>query len=256
MADLATTQSVFAEMLRSAVVSADERAVFNSTGKSLAERLALYRGNVLANGRKALSAAYPVVEQLVGGEFFDGLAREYGRRSPSSNGDLTLYGERFGEFLDGFEHVRDLPYLPDVARLEWAVHRAHYAADSERLDLTALASIPVESQGALRPRLHPACALLVSRWPLARIRAVHQPDHSGDRRVEFDDELHRCLVFRPEWRVAVDELDVAPHAFLESALSGTSLDRCVDAALAADASFDLGQALAAWIEARVIVALD
>ncbi|MBX9964012.1 MAG: DNA-binding domain-containing protein [Burkholderiales bacterium] len=256
MADLATIQSVFAEVLRNAAASVDERAVFNSTGESLAERLALYRGNVFANGRKALAAAYPVVEQLVGGEFFDGLAREYGRRSPSSNGDLTVYGERFGEFLDGFEHVRDLPYLPDVARLEWAVHRAHYAADAERLDLIALAAIPVESQGALRPRLHPACALLVSRWPLVRIRAVHQHDHVGDRHVEFDDGPHRCMVYRPEWRVVVGEVGVAGHAFLESALSGAVLDRCVDAALAADASFDLGQALAAWIEARVIVALD
>lgn len=256
MVDLATTQSVFSEVLRNAAAPVDEPAVFDGAGESLAGRLALYRGNVFANARKALAVAYPVVEQLVGGEFFDGLAREYGRRSPSREGDLTVYGEGFGAFLDDFQHVRELPYLPDVARLEWAVHRAHYAADAGRFDLTGLAAMPVEMPGALRPRLHPACALLVSRWPLARIWAVHQPDHSGDRHVEFDDQFHRCLVYRPEWRVGVGELGEGEHAFLGSVSSGATLERCVDAALAVDASFDLGQALAAWIEARVIVALD
>ena len=74
MADLATTQSVFAGVLSNAAARVDAD-VFNGTGESLAGRLALYRGNVFANGRKALAASYPVIEQLVGGAFFDGLAR-------------------------------------------------------------------------------------------------------------------------------------------------------------------------------------
>lgn len=255
MADLATTQSVFAGVLSNAAARVDAD-VFNGTGESLAGRLALYRGNVFANGRKALAASYPVIEQLVGGAFFDGLAREYGRRSPSREGDLTGYGDGFGAFLDDFEPVRPLPYLPDVARLEWAVHRAHYAADADRLDLAVLAATPADRQGALRPRLHPACALLTSRWPSMRIWAVHQPDHAGDRQVAFDDATHGCLVYRPEWRVRVGELGLGEYAFLVSASAGATLERCVETALTADASFDLGQALAAWVEARVIVRFD
>lgn len=255
MADLATMQSEFAEVLSNAAARVGTD-MFDRTGEALVGRLALYRGNVFANGRKALAASYPVIEQLVGSQYFDGLAREYGRRSPSREGDLTGYGDGFGAFLDDFEPVRPLPYLPDVARLEWAVHRAHYAADADRLDVAVLAATPADRQGALRPRLHPACALLTSRWPLTRIWAVHQPDHAGDRQVAFDDATHGCLVYRPEWRVRVVELAAGEYAFLASVSNGAQLERCVETALTADASFDLGQALAAWVEARVIVRLD
>lgn len=256
MADLATAQTAFAELLRDARASVDAEQVFGGSSTSLAPRLALYRGNVLANARKALAAAYPVIEQLVGAEFFEGLVREYVRRSPSHEGDLTRYGDGFGEFLRDFEHIRELPYLADVASLEWAAHSAHYAADADRFDALQLASRPDEEWGTLRVRLHPACAVLASPWPLARIWSVHQRDYAGDRTVPFDDATHRCLVYRPQWRVQVGEVGAGEYAFLEFALEGATLHRCVDAAVLADASFDLGPALAAWIEARVIVDLS
>lgn len=256
MSELATAQTVFANLLRDAKVHEDAEQAFVGTAASLAPRLALYRGNVEANARKALAAAYPVIEQLVGAEFFSGLAREYCRRSPSREGDLTRYGDAFAEFLRDFEHVRELPYLADVAGLEWAVHCAHYAADADRFDALQLASRPDEEWGTLRVRLHPACAVLASPWPLARIWSVHQREHVGDRTVPFDEATHRCLVYRPQWRVQVGELGAGEHAFLEAALEGATLHRCVDEAVFADAAFDLGSALAAWIEARVIVDLS
>ena len=256
MADLTTAQAALAHLLRDASASLDAEPVLLGSATALAPRLALYRGNVFANARKALAAAFPVTEQLVGAEFFDGLAREYARRSPSRDGDLTRYGDAFAAFLGEFEHVRDLPYLPHVAGLEWAVHCAHYAADADRFDTLKLASLPDEAWGTLRLRLHAACALFVSPWPLAAIWKVNQRDHLGDRTVSFDSGTYRCLVSRPLWRVQVGELGVAEHAFLEAAQDGLSLHRCVDEAVTADPSFDLGPALAAWIEARVIVDLS
>jgi hypothetical protein len=220
---------------------------------ALERRLAVYRGNGAANGRKALAAAYPIVEKLVGAAFFDGLALEYARHSPSREGDLNEFGHAFAQFLAGFPPVRELPYLPDVARLEWAIHRAHYAADAEALDVLRLAEVATEEQGALRLRLHPACAVLASPWPLARIWEVHRDDFAGDREVVFDTMTHRCLVHRPAWRVMVGALDAGAHGFLESVRAGRALDDCVGQALAADASFELGAALAEWIGARVIV---
>jgi hypothetical protein len=86
------------------------------------ERFGLYRGNLASTWTKALAAAYPVIAQLVGEEFFAALAREYGRAHPSDSGDLNRFGARFEPFLRCFEHVKDLPYLPDMARLEWQLH--------------------------------------------------------------------------------------------------------------------------------------
>ncbi|MGH7551852.1 MAG: DNA-binding domain-containing protein, partial [Longimicrobiales bacterium] len=40
------------------------------------ERLAVYRGNVDGNCAKALANAYPILRTVVGGEFFDAMARD------------------------------------------------------------------------------------------------------------------------------------------------------------------------------------
>ncbi|WP_071651562.1 MNIO family bufferin maturase, partial [Duganella phyllosphaerae] len=100
-------------------------------------RLTLYRGNLAATATKALAAAYPVIAALVGHAFFGALARAYVRAQPSQDGDLNRFGAQLGDFLDDFPPAATLPYLADMARLEWAVHRAHYAADAAPVTATA-----------------------------------------------------------------------------------------------------------------------
>jgi hypothetical protein len=253
MSELHAIQSEFARLLGLASTPTERELPFAGAPAAIEPRLAVYRGNVAANARKALAGAYPIVEKLVGPEFFDGLAREYARHSPSREGDLNEFGHAFAAFLEDFPHVRDLPYLPDVARLEWAIHRAHYSADAAPLDPRRLAEVAPGSQASLRLRLHPACALLTSPWPLERIWDVHRDDYTGDPAVAFESRTFRCLVHRPAWRVMVGGLDEAAHAFLESVVAGRTFEECVGGALEADASFDLAPALAAWIDARVIV---
>jgi hypothetical protein len=253
MADLHAIQSEFARLLAHAPDAAAPGSRFVGTPPTIEPRLAVYRGNVVANARKALAAAYPIIEKLVGPEFFDGLAREYARHTPSREGDLNVLGHAFAAFLEGFPYVQELPYLPDVARLEWAIHRAHYAADAAPLDLSRFAEVSPEAQGALRFRLHPACAVLKSPWPLARIWEVHRDDFDGDPAVEFESKTHHCLVYRPAWRVMVGPLEDSAHAFLDAVRAGRALEDAVAGALAVDESFDLGPALVTWINSAVIV---
>ena len=91
----------------------------------------------------------------------------------------TSSGERLAAFVAAFPHTQDLPYLPDVARMEWLAHRAYYAADGTAFDPARLAGVPPSRWIDLRPALAPACALLESDWPLARIWTVHQDDFAG-----------------------------------------------------------------------------
>jgi hypothetical protein len=247
--ELAALQSAFAAVLR----GAEPPAGLLRGQPDLARRVALYRNNCDASARKALEGAYPVVRRLVGEDFFSGLAREYRRAVAPDSGDLNQYGAMLAQFLEGFEHVRELPYLPDVARLEWLLHRAHYAADVPAFDVTRLAEVPAQHQPGLHLSLHPACAIITSAFPVARIWAVHQPGHDGPLDVAFTPGPHHALVHRPLHRAVAGELDEAAVAFLAATLEGATLGRSVDAALAADPAFDLGAALGAWIRARVIV---
>jgi len=218
-------------------------------GPATSHGFAVYRGNVFGNWAKALASAYPIVRKIVGGEFFEGLAREYARAHPSTSGDLNEYGERLSEFVATFPHTQDLPYLSDVARMEWLAHRAYYAADAMPFDLTKISDSNPE---ALRPRLAPACALLVSDWPLARIWVVHQDDYAGEVAVDLRGGPDRILVHRPRWRVQVRSLAPGDYRFLESAQRGATLGEALEAAVAADPAFDPSLALAGWVDAGVI----
>jgi hypothetical protein len=204
-------------------------------------RMAVYRANVHGNWSGALAGAYPVVRRIVGDEFFDAMAREYARAFPSVSGDLHEYGERLADFLAAHADAQDLPYLPDVARLEWLAHRAYYAADAAPFDLSR----------PTRARLAPACGLLESAWPLPRIWAAHQ--EGGDpASVDLGAGPERVLVHRAHWRVDVCSLRAGDYRFLERLQAGADLGTALEAAVAADCAFVARVALAAWVQAGVI----
>jgi hypothetical protein len=216
----------------------------------LAERrMAIYRANMAAAADKALSAAYPVIRQVVGDEFFHGLAREYQRGTPSASGDLNDFGAAFDAFLAGFEHVQTMPWLPDLARLEWAAHRAYGAADAPAWDPATLADVEPERQSAIRLQWSPGLAVVASPWPLVRVWTIHQPGYAGEFSVAWDSP-ETALVARDGFVVGVTACSPADAAFVAASLAGRPLGDAADAALRAHPDFDLGALLARAIGAR------
>ncbi len=254
--DLATLERAFAAALTTRSVDDADLAAFAGSATQVRQRLSLYRGNVRVNAHKALSNVYPICAKLVGDEFFTGLAHEYAFREPSTSGDLNEYGAGFAAFLDGFAPIAEVPYLPDVARLEWHVHRAHYASDAPALDIARLATVPADRFDALAVTLHPACALVESRWPVARLWDVHQPGFDGEFDVDFGAGSERVLVYRPAFRVQVASQDGGSFAFLAAARAGASLGAAFSRAQEADPRFILDAQLPQWVGDRVIVGLD
>jgi uncharacterized protein len=248
-------QEQFAAALLAASAETADVSLFAGPAEMVRRRLGLYRGNVQANAAKALRNAYPVCRRLVGADFFDGLAHAYAARLPSTSGDLNDYGAAFASFLDDFPHVAHLPYLPDVARLEWLVHRAHFAADVPLFDPAVLAGVTEAQFGARVARLHPACALLQSDWPLARLFEIHQPDYAGEFAVDVEAGGGWVLVLRPSWRVEVCALDAGAAAFLGASAGCRCIADALDAARGIDSTFMLDQALPGWVAQRVIVDL-
>ncbi len=256
MPELRRQQESFAAALANAAQARTQAGLFQGKPEDAVERLALYRGNVLAAAMKALGSAFPITVKIIGAEFFEGLAREYVRRYPSVSGDLNEYGEALPRFVAEFAHTQDLPYLPDVTRMEWLAHRAYYAKDAQSFDLNRLASISGNAQEELHPVLAPSCALPESRWPVARIWQVHQDDYAGEFSVDFDAKPERILISRPLFRVEVTSISAGAFRFLERAQRGASIAPALDAALAEEPDFDLTVALPNWVEAHVIVGLE
>jgi hypothetical protein len=252
MTDLAALERAFAAALVARDVADADVSAFAGETARVRARFGLYRGNVQANAVKALANAYPVVAKLVGEEFMNGLARAFAAATPSSSGDLNEYGAGFVDFVAAFEPAADLPYLADVARLDWIVHRAHYAADAPPLDVAKIAALAPERAGDVVLVLHPACAVLESRWPLARLWQIHQHDYEAEFAVDWDED-GALLVERPRWRVRVRPLPAADAAFLRVCRDGAPIREALAAARASDPAFALDVRLPEWAASGVVV---
>ena len=217
----------------------------------LESRTAIYRRNLLANLRDALGATYPVVRRLVGDAFFGEAADRLARAHPSASGDLHRYGEAFASFLEGYEPARDLDYLPDVARLEWAVAQAFHAADARAFDFGSLAAIPEDARAAIQLTLQPGARLLASDHPIAAIWEANQPDCDGTPgRTEGSD---RVLVHREGFVVRVRSVADDEWALLNALAHGTFLSTLAgDPAIAPT----LAPQLAHWAALTVIDGFD
>lgn len=219
-----------------------------------AARIAVYRNNLYGNYRRSLAATYPVVRRLVGGPFFQALIDAFVRAYPSAHGDVNRYGGELARFLAAYSPASKLKYLPDVARVEWAIDQANIAADAPSLDFAALAAVPTQAFGELRFVLHPSAQIVKSRYPIFRIWQVNQPGYKGDERVDLAEGGDRLLVRRAVDGVTIERLAVGEHAFLVALARHARLEDAEKRATGADASFDLGAMLKLHVTAQAIVA--
>ncbi len=215
------------------------------------ERLAIYRHNVYTNLTNALGDIFPVVQRIVGADFFREAARVFIREVPSTSGDLNRYGGRFGDFLAAYPHAAELPYLPDVARLEWAWQEAFHAAEAVPLDLARLAAMPEERHGDLIFQLHPSAHLLASDFPLLDIWRVNQDGYEGDLAVDWSAGRGYFLVFRPDREVGIAAIPAPDGRFLAALASGERLEAAIESL--GPEEFDLQGFLLESVQSGLIV---
>jgi Putative DNA-binding domain len=210
-----------------------------------ARGLAAYRANTCELAQRALAAAYPVVQQLLGEDSFVRLARSLWRQHPPQAGDIALWGLALPAFLESALSLSDAvasdAYLPDIARLEWAVHTAGRAADAAAPQ--GLALLGDCDPARLLLRLAPGTAVIVSQHPVLSIWHAHQaaagdralaelaaPDTFADARAALLAGLaETALVCRRGWRVQVLVLPPAQTRFTQALLSGRTLAQALNA---------------------------
>jgi hypothetical protein len=238
-----------------AVVFDDPTALAGLVRAPAAEhRIDVYRNNAREAFRKALAADYPVIERLVGGECFRGLARHYMREHPSRSGDLQGYGHEFAAFLAGRYGDGPHDYLADVARLEWAYQEVLGAPDASPIAVERLAAYVPEELETLRLRLHPALRLVRSGYPILRIWQLNQPDADPQSRIDLASGGDAVLVRRLPDHVELRRLESGDYALLDALRAGAGLAAAVDCAVAAAPDFDLEHALARAFTRGLVVA--
>ncbi len=222
-------------------------------------RLDIYRHHVLTTLTAVLEAAYPVVCRLVDRRFFAYAADRYARDEPPASPCLFEYGERFPDFLASFPACRDLVYLPDVARLEWAMHAALHAADPHAMDPAPLAAVATDDMARLVFSFDPSVTLLDSPWPVERIWRANQDDAAGAPKnssaavVDLAAGGAHLEIRRIDDTVTMRALAPADHALRRALWKGATIGDAVATALAVDPAFDLASALTDLLQERILI---
>jgi len=197
-----------------------------------ADRLRIHRNTMLTALANALALTYPAAEALVGAEFFAQAARAYIQAEPPRAALLSLYGGGFADFLALYEPVRALPYLADVARLEWTVECAAHAPAEGRPQAEV-------DLGGTRLALSPSLKLIEVRYPAEPIwRAALDGDGDALSRIDMTHSSALLAVWREGDGTAVSTLSPAAGAFVIELLAGGDAEAAINAAAFADPEGD------------------
>ena len=241
-------------------------AIFNNSGEdanftqnlvdgeiSSNRQLDIYRKNVFGCLTDALKIAYPVIIKLVGAEFFDRLAEEFIRQTPSKSGNLHNFGGELAEFIAELPSARELVYLPDVAKLEWACHEVFFSEDHLPLQSDRLALVPEGQQDQLKFHLHHASRLVACNVRVHRIWENNQEGFTGDPAVDLDSGGVWLMVRRKDYQAVLQPLTQGQWSFLNSCQAGDDLSQASADAQKVDSHFDIGETLKQCVADSILV---
>jgi hypothetical protein len=218
-----------------------------------AARLAVYRHHVRHSLSTALAATFPTVCALVGADFFARLAGDFIARSLPMQPVLAEYGEGFPSFVSTYGPASGLPYLRDVARLDWSLNAAMHADPVHRLAVEDLSAIAPDRLPSHVIGLPPRACVIDSPYPIDRIWQASQPD--ADRAtVDLGEGGCRLLVLPGEPTSFFVGVSAAEAAFLGALPEKCPLEEAAGRAFAVDADFDLGTSFARLLNLGAFVA--
>lgn len=189
--------------------------------------MAVYRNTIFHGAVEALRANYPVVEQILGTEMFDHVAVDFASTCPPQTPVLAHYGAEFADWLVHQKWIDDLPYLPDVARVERLHVDCLLAPDEESLSREQIKRIGSVRNGTLR--LHPAMRYAWLCTPAMTIWLAHQGTVPAKIAPEWKSE--GALFARPTpFVIHAPRIGPAAHRMLSGIRLGETVSACMLAA--------------------------
>ncbi len=236
--------------------AAPPAAVEATTERPAVRRFNVYRNNVMVSLIEALGAGYPVVKELVGEEFFKGMARAYVASHKPHSPVMLHYGDDFPAFIAAFKPAEALPFLSDVARVELGWNQAYHAADCDAVTIDNLQTVTPEHLETVKFRLHPSLHLLYSQWPAVSIWQIHQTsDNPAEAMQQLSPEPEHMLIVRPRWDVDVRLLPEATWTFFKALHAGSCLGAAAETLVEAEMA-EMGQMLQLLFKAGLVIGIS
>ncbi|PJE31918.1 Putative DNA-binding domain-containing protein [Pseudooceanicola antarcticus] len=220
-------------------------------GGPAGRRFSVYRNNVAVGLTEAVLEGFPTLRALLGDENLRALAAPFLRAHPPSSPLMFRYGEALPAFLQRFQPLAHLGYLPDVARLDLAMRESYHAADATPLEPARLAALPPEVLAQAHLRLAPSLRVLRSSWPLWQIWQLAHHDGPPPR-----PEAEDILITRPGYDPEPHHLPAGGAGFIEALGQGQSAEQASGAAIAEAPDADLPAILGLLLQGSALTAVE
>ncbi len=171
----------------------------NSGSRSAVDQFQSYRDSVTGSINGALAISYPVVKKLVGEDFFNHITQQYIQQQPSTSPDLNNYGDNFSDFIKTLKNLETVPYLSDVAKLEWAWQKIINGSQSEPGNLESLSHLNEHEIDNVVLTLSPHASLLQSDYAINTIWEMNQDDVNTDIAIDCNNKVNLLI-----WRNGLD----------------------------------------------------
>jgi hypothetical protein len=211
----------------------------------LAHRFDVYRGGYPARIEAAVADTYPAVAHLVGAAALRGLVARYARALSRHSYNLNDVGAELSTFLKRDALTERLPFLPDLALLEWRIAQAFHAFESGRFDARALAAWTIDDFQGARLGFQPSLAVVRSRWPIVELwEARDTPIEEID--IDLRDRPEIALVHRRGHDVACRAIEATEADCLAALLAGETLGRAAAELAERTSEGAVGEWFARW----------
>jgi hypothetical protein len=224
-------------------------------GPQAARRIEVYAEGFLARLEDALGATYEAVVRVLGPRRQRTLVRRYAAAHPPRHYDLARAGDRLPEHLEVDPLAAELPFLPDLARLERAAAAAFHAEVASPVTAAELAALDPDRLARARLVLQEHVTGLRSAWPVRSLRDLRGvPDEAVSLPVVGCPE--DAIVHRAGLDVVVREPEPGELACLEALRVGAPFGEALERALAAGADAAGVQSLfARWTANGLVVSV-
>jgi len=209
--------------MRDALLSKEAAPLEDILGSS-APRFEIHRRHFIHSVTASLEKTFPAVVNLVDARFFAFAADAFIRAHPPVSPCLFEYGADLPEFLETFPACASLPYLGDVACMEWAMHCVFHADETSDEFL---------SHGM---------NLFSSRWPVDAIWRVAMGRVEGP--VAMNSGKAWVLIYRDEAEAKFESLSHAGFVFHENNLEHGEISVACAEARKIDPTFNEREAIA------------
>ncbi|MEQ1755903.1 MAG: DNA-binding domain-containing protein [Micropepsaceae bacterium] len=199
----------------------------------------IHRNHFFQSLTGALEKTFPAIVSLVDQRFFSYCAHEFIQEHPPRTPCLFEYGESFPEFVAQFPPCRHLPYLGDVAQLEWNIHAVFHAVDGSGVDVLNI----------VRPGLPADIRLMESSFPVHRIwQAALEHESSG---VDVSHSTAKLVIYRDDGDSTMQQLGDCAFEFLRAVAAGAGPLVALGKASHIDPSYSLGREIPEVVMCRL-----